>query len=288
MPQEAFYHQPTCQLWLAGEKNLLLAWTQQPAWVTLQFTLRFIFPGLEEEDSEPAMIELHGNRADLEQLHHVVNTYIQALLAQKRKDLGQSLDPKLLAPAGYSDNGATQTKNQTKGTLDELDLEPQIADLIVSEAEARITPITLTRLSPLYHLLDVGPLLSSPGQQTQTITLRVSQLFDLSNALAECWPTLHPQPGLGQQAYRVWRKTPAWLQSTAVAIVIVGISTTLVPWLQPSSQFMTQESTSLSLPPDAALPPRPTLPQIPESNTQTNASEQIPPSELPAGITLRP
>ncbi len=237
MLQEATYHQPTCQLWLSGEANPLLAWSKLKGWQNFQFTLSL----QAEVGADP--IQIQGSQAEFERLYHVVNDYTQYLLAHKVLTLnGHRPRPiqALLAPA---DNTAS----------------PQIA---------------LSHKSATTHELYFGNLIHTAGRES--LTIGIAQLFDLGNVLAESWLALQPKPGLGQRSKLLWQQTPIWLQSTAVAVVVLGLASTLMPLLQPSGLLISQESSSNT------LPAAPALPELPLPNALDSGAIPLPSESAPA------
>ncbi|AFY62397.1 DUF4335 domain-containing protein [Synechococcus sp. PCC 6312] len=275
MLQEAYYRQPTCQLWLTGESHPLLAWATRQAWENLQFTLRLSPAEDTRHLAESPVIEIHGQRSELEALYRCVNNYIQALLAKRRQAFTEQAQPmRLFAPASL---------DQEISTLVSDVFAPAGGDLSGSPA------IFLTQVSPLSHHLHLGPLrlTCSEAQENfdpSVLPLSLSQLFDLGNLLGECWPLLQPQPGLGARVYGAWQKTPVWVQSTAVAAVVLGVTTALIPWLQPENQFLSQEMAPTEIPTQLNLPLPTLLPKAP-----ADLGEVPPPANSPqASVNLRP
>lgn len=277
MPKEAVYHQPTCQLWLTGDTHPLLAWTTQRAWGDLQFTLR-LTPSEETRDlDESPVLEIHGQGPELEALYACVNDYIQALLAKRRQAFSQQSQPqKLLSPAS-PDQQITTLVSQV---LAESEPPPPTSH----------TPqIFLSQASLLSHHLHVGSLRVTTSESSENfapsvLLLSVSQLFDLGNLLGECGARLHPQPGLGTRVFRSWQKTPVWLKSTAVAAIVLGATTALIPSLQPETQFISQDIATTELPTPLNLP----LPTLPPSLPEDIGELPAPPSQPEASINLRP
>ncbi len=215
MLQELTYQQPTCQLWLTGEVNPLLAWSKEH-WQNLQFTLRL--PGTADELGP----QIHGGQSDFEQLYFLVNDYIQQILAHKL--------PPCPSPVTSERNGFLAVSESEPG----LGLSPQ---------------------SQLQHQLHLGPLAQTTSPVT--ITLGLSELFDLGTVLSESWAVLHPAPGLGYRARLAIQNTPIWLQSTAVAVVVLGLGTVLMPLLQPEPMMVSQDSPLLESLPPLGIPEAP-------------------------------
>lgn len=67
------YTPPTCTLEVMAQNSSLSRWAEQPVVKDVRFHLKLDDPTLAQD----RWVELHGDRAQLEDLRHTVNTYVQ-------------------------------------------------------------------------------------------------------------------------------------------------------------------------------------------------------------------
>ena len=258
------YTPPTCTLEITARTSALSRWLQRPAVRSLQFLLRF------EGQSGTQPVTVAGDRDQLEALSTTVTTYIQDLLAHSTLDL--PLPPPILTPI------------------------PSIEVTSLPSSDPRSSPHSsssspsLRPRSLLTHDLNLGPLATDISGST--IPLKVSQLFDLAEALDCCAAELTSLPVQTPQTGSP--ATPLWVRSAAMMVFLVGASAVTLHLMQgsnprigeadiPTSQTQDQATRSPSAAPPApstpsqSVPSRPPLPKVALPSRSPNSS---PPNEL--------
>ena len=227
-------------------------------------SLQFLLQ-FEGQSGDPIIVA--GDQDQLEALSTTVNTYVQSLLAQSRLDRFVDVPPSEQAPSNIP--------------------FPSV-----------VTP-SLRPQSQLTHELNLGPLATDTSGPT--IPLKMSQLFDLAEALDSCAAELTALPM--QTAQTPVKVTPIWARSAAVMVLLVGASAVTVQLLQTAQQPSGTSESSISqrdqptqLPPPAGASsspranrkpqqrpslPKVTLPSRTPSANQPNAVERAPASPSP-------
>jgi hypothetical protein len=220
------YELPTCTLEVSAEVSALSPWVGRTLIKSLEFDLRCFNP-----DQPEAGWQIKGDRQQLEALSTAVTTYVQQLLAETSHRLTLNT-----APFPWEPLKADPTADS--------DLE----EIAPDSGEIWLQPHTL-----LSHQLHLGSL----ATETDQVELSVSQLFDLASAL-EAWPA--EGEALPGQSRQFLSAIPIWLRSTAIAAVVVGVTTTALQLTQqpliPTASLNQQPETT-TLPPVALNPPLP-------------------------------
>jgi hypothetical protein len=252
------YTPPTCTLEIMAQRSPLSRWTNQSLVKDLRFRLHLDDPKLAKDD----WLTLMGDRTQLEALTEVVSAYVQRLLATRP-------DPAPIQSASLSTATAT-LDSVTRQNLP-LTVVSSSAPLASTEA-SQATGISLQPIGNLRHQLCLGTLATE--ESGAVIPLSTLQLFDLANALDEYATDIVTLPALEQGSWI--RKAPPWTQVAAVALVVVGLSTSIAKVLdgsKPSAQSTlptnsqgassTDQKLAIQLPPAATekVSPAATSPQ---------------------------
>lgn len=277
------YTPPTCTLELYAQQSPLSRWTSRPVVRDLRFRLHLDDPRLPDEQRTT----LQGDRQQLEALHAVVETYVQAQLTETEWDLGTltttvlkglSLSPdseetqpaeakptESIATAPHSTDDASPPAiapaSPASASLADVPELTDVQDLRVA-APAMVSPpaLSLARVprSPagippahqdalqiepeggLYHRLHLGPL--ATAGVGDTVQLSTLQLFDLATALDTYSEELMALP---ETLGRAWFKPSiAWARTAAIAIVAIGVATSIVRLVeQPQIAMQTEAPT---------------------------------------------
>ncbi len=271
------YTPPTCTLELYAQQSPLSRWASRPVVRHLYFRLHLDDPRLPDEQRTT----LQGDRQQLEALHTAVETYVQAQLTETEWDLGTltntvltvlPLNPALEEDQLAEDNSAEAIAPPSHATsaLNPPAIAPpspapaplaEGQDLRVA-APATVShpepPLTMgarssagthpehrhsLQLEPdggLYHRLYLGPLATTAvGDTVQLSTL---QLFDLVTALDTYSEELMALP---ETLGRAWFKPSiTWARTAAIAIVVIGVATSVVRLVeQPQVAMQTEVPT---------------------------------------------
>jgi hypothetical protein len=166
----------------------------------LRFQLTLDDPKLPKDN----WVTLEGDRAQLEALYEAVSSYVQGLLQY----------PGSARMGDFVQGEAITTLDRERGRV-QLTSPPTLASM----REIRLQPSGL-----LSHEIVLGSLANSAtGAVTHLSTL---QLFDLANALDEFSTEIETLPELPTQR-TMWHKS-SWAQLAAIALVVVGLSTSVV------------------------------------------------------------
>uniref|UniRef100_B8HP82 DUF4335 domain-containing protein n=1 Tax=Cyanothece sp. (strain PCC 7425 / ATCC 29141) TaxID=395961 RepID=B8HP82_CYAP4 len=329
-PISALYAYPTCSL----EVWVKPPYSPKIGSAGLEF--RLSLTALPDRDHE--LLQLQGNSTQLETLATVVEAYIEEFLSPTPLPLGaqtplpsqSTFAAELTSPAELTSSEAgafAQFEPLTDPSPDSplpaailgnefaSDIEAEMiepagfagsgsgwATDLDSEAEPDIylCPQTL-----LHHELHLGSLATKPEQSV--VCLPVSQLFDLSSALAAWW-TEREQLSVAAPAppRRVlplpWKRAPLWLRSTAIAALVVGVTTTALRVAQHPLYPSDKREVSLSTapppppPPQALTIPSPppqtiapgTKPQVPLVTPTPGQSRPAAPTDTPPTVILSP
>ena len=263
-PLSRTYTPPTCTLEVTAQTSALSRWTGSPVVKSLQFLLSF--DGLSREDREP--VEIRGDRHQFDALAQSVTGYIQQILATRHTDL--PVQSTAMAPL------ASPTPDDVPGEI--------------GPSEG----IQLRPRSLLAHELILGNLatdLSGPS-----VTLKVSQLFDLATALEDCTSDFQQLPDVATPLGG-WQNTIApWAKGAAVAMLAVGLGTATwqLFFASPGNFTLTQsESSAPSTAADqstASLPKDFKLAQEPPPSPRPSVPLNLPKIQLPnrAETSARP
>ena len=248
------YTPPTCTLMLWDKRPVLSRWGKLVSLDNIEFELQFDDPRLLEEEQ----VTVKGDRIQLELLRNVVQTYVKNFLHQTAAYY-QETEEKQSSP--------TQSTIHTKGTLSPC-LSPQ---------------------GLLKHQLTFGSLASQASHQG--VTLSISQLFDLVNALETYNNTIVTLTNSKTTPLR--KSLGVWMATGTVAALTILIPTVGVRWFrQVTSQDTpiedTDETADSTLPFLDVLPPVPPPPKTPlptPSLAPTLASRDPlpPPSQISPG-----
>ena len=239
------YPCPTCTLEITGRNSALSQWTGQPVVKRLRFLLRFesgdeLADELTDDatDGSPRLLEIRGDRAQLERLSAVVGTYVQQLLDRSPEQLSATLlqpnardraseeTPEANAPAEPS---AMAASDEAKIEATIFPFDPSIPTL------GTAAEISLQSVGWLSHRLQLGALANeATGAALQLSTL---QLFDLATVLDQSELELMALPSVSR--LRWLKQPPTWIRTAAVVLLTVGVTATtlkLVEWRQPASE----------------------------------------------------
>ena len=268
------YTPPTCTLEIAAKPSPLSRWTQQPVLKQVRFQLQFDDPKLSSEQHWL----IRGDRAQLEALCSVVETYIQTLLHLPADRLRpQTLDwqdigaiaplpssrvhhlPQAAAPtdspvapeqtdeaqplaatAPDSEVDAAGLGPSSEGPDDYLpeDYLPETlsdaAGNAAAEAAAHSNGIYLQPQGLVTHHLHLGQL--ATAESGTVVPLSTLQLFDLANALDNYAVDTLALPPLERPK---WLSSPtSWARVAAVAVITLGLTTSVVQWIDRSGSML--------------------------------------------------
>jgi len=235
------YTPPTCTLKIAATGSALSRWTDRTVMKNLRFQLSFDDPRRSPDD----LVELAGDRIQLEALNDAVSDYVQQLLMDHCSAVQLPLAP----------------SNDLAGSAD------------LSSAQDSSKPgIYLQPKGLLTHELYLGTL-GTP--ETAVVPLSVTQLFDLSNALAEYAAESLALPTANRPAWL--QPSNGWLRMAAVMVLALGTTGSIVKFAMDITAPVTQSVASdqelgspAPLPtvpvPAGAAPPL-AVPTVPSSDT---------------------
>jgi hypothetical protein len=238
----------------------------QPVLKQLRFQLNLDDPKLPEEK----WVTIKGDRAQLEVLCELVTDYVQQFLEQSpNSSNGKSVSLAYAGPIAV------------------------LPTLIEPASELRAAPsssaeISLQPRGLLSHELALGSLATEATGAT--VHLSALQLFDLANALDEYATEVVALPTLQPSKSRWLKSSPAWAQVAAVALVVVGLSTSIAKlWdgsytAKTAAPTTSQGASSNDQKIATQLPPGAT-PEQPSPLTLPN--QKLPPAP-PVGSTVAP
>ncbi len=202
------YTPPTCTLEVMAQNSSLSRWAEQPVVKDVRFHLKLDDPTLAQD----RWVELHGDRPQLENLRHTVNSYIQAFLEQSQDFISSSAaltapgDPETAIPATIESSKKTLPSDRNPG---EIGLQPN---------------------GLLGHDLSLGDLATE--ESGSIIRLSTLQLFDLATALDDYSADLLELPVLPKTGW--FRGRENWAQIAAIAVAVVGLSASALKLLDSS------------------------------------------------------
>ncbi len=246
------YTPPTCTLKLWDKRHLLSRWGELISLDSIEFELQFDDPRLLEEDQ----VTIKGDRIQLELLCNVVQTYVKNFLHNT---------------ASYIEGTPTIKLSQSQQEI--------------KETEAIAGP-SLSSQGLLSHHLALGSLASQASHTSVTLTL--SQLFDLVNALEAYDKTIVT---LAQDKKTPLKKSlEVWIATGTVAVLAILIPTVGVKWFrQLSSTDNPSEDTTetadstlpfLDVSPPVPPPPKTPLPTPSLAPSLANRDPLPPPGEI--------
>ncbi len=277
------YTPPTCTLEVAAKESPLSRWVGQPVLKHLRFQLSFDDPRL----SEDKWVKVQGDRTQLEALYEAVTSYVQEFLQST-----PGFNP-LPADEFYSgSSGASPTALIGNAALALPTTQPLATEGVPGSPAFSIQPKGL-----LAHELSLGSL--ATPESGATIQLSAVQLADLATALDEYRADVTALPNLNRPS---WVKpSPAWTRVAAIALIGVGVSTSLVRLFEPApSSQMTSPTSSqgassadqrlavqpFSSPTPSASPAFPPLVTVPLPNASGKVAQ--PPSGPPSPAAAAP
>lgn len=269
------YTPPTCTLELIAQQSALSRWAGQPVLKHLRFHLSFDDPRL--PDSQ--WIRIKGDRNQLEALTEVVSTYVQRFLSQT--GVPGSLAPaSLSSETGMAYGGASSSVGMAVASR-----EPSVATI----GAANPYGISLQPRGLLSHELALGSLATT--ESGPTIQLSTSQLFDLATALEEYSTDVLALPSLSQPSWLA--ASPTWARVAAVALIAIGLSTSVLRLLdgsytpQTASAPTSSQGASSSDQQQIALqpaPPSPTVTPAPGGVPPLASTQKLPPPPPPGSL----
>ncbi|MEX0270599.1 DUF4335 domain-containing protein [Leptolyngbyaceae cyanobacterium UHCC 1019] len=204
------YTPPTCTLEVKAENSSLSRWAEQPVVKDVRFHLKLDDPTLAQD----RWVELNGDRAQLEDLRHTVNTYVQAFLDQSQDFLSQS-------PA------LTDSGNLTPAIPSSIDASEHS---LPSDRDGNPVEIGLQPNGLMGHNLSLGNLATE--ESGAVIRLSTLQLFDLATALDDYSVDLLELPTLPKTGWLRGRGN--WAQIAAIAVAVMGLSASALKLLDGS------------------------------------------------------
>jgi hypothetical protein len=283
------YTPPTCTLEILAKSSPLSRWAGQPVLKNLRFRLSLDDPTLPKED----WVVFQGDRAQLDALCDAVAEYVQHFLEQSH-DLLETTFALSPSDSVIPWNEYSGKEALTSPTVDRVKNTPSL-----NPTSIRIQPRGL-----LAHDLLLGSLATE--ESGPVVHLTTLQLFDLANALDDYSSDVISLPNLGRSSGITG--SPAWLQISAVALVVVGLSTSVLKLMdgslttsKPTAAPTTSQGASSSdqriatqLPPSITEKPIPPvssnqqLPSPPPPTASTPARPGLPTVTLPQAAPVNP
>ncbi len=256
------YTPPTCTLEITAQTSPLSRWAGQSRFNQLQFQLRFEDPRRLQEQ----IVEISGDRAQLEALEAAVESYIQQLLSQ-------------VSIPGTGDLVTEPTPGE----------QGDHQQGIVAIPTPDLQTIHLRPNGLLSHDLFFGSLATNVSGPV--INLSASSLFDLATALEEATveTTAATLPSDKSQWSGLMRSSPLWTRVAAGAAVFVGITLAAVQLSNKSGSNSTSDVPLISqstepppvsplpLPGTSTLPPFESLPVVPLPSSLPQVGSTTPP-----------
>lgn len=246
-PLTRTYTPPTCTLEVTAQPSALSRWSNTPVVKSLQFILNL--EGLAKGDREP--VALRGDQTQLAALSEAVSSYVQRLVSGRHTEFPLSV--------------VEQSPESSPAKPDSG---------IFGDVDAPAPTIHLRSRTLLTHELVLGNL-ATPDSGS-SVVLKVSQLYDLATALADCNADLQQLP-VATPAAAASRRIPAWAKTAAAIAVTAGVGTAtwqLLQLNQPSLQQATQSPSPNQAPIVGVAPP-----PLPEARSRK--SVQLPSVTLP-------
>lgn len=264
------YTPPTCTLEIKVKNSPLSRWLRRPSLKQFRFELRFDDP----RKAQDKPVTISGDRAQLEQLADMVNTYVQEFLALPANSLSLTGgSAKAISSSNFQEISAASTSTPS--------LKPR---------------------GLVAHELFFGSLATETSGQV--IKLSALQLFDLTTALDECTADLATLPqgapssapaalntsGSLRDRFATLKTVPVWsaaiasLLLMAVGIIVLGVGIIKQRSLQtsPLASNQEQDSDSKERKTIDVLPP-----VAPQSSSTAKPSLKVP-SSLSSQANLPP
>lgn len=210
------YTPPTCTLEVMAENSALSRWAEQSVVKNVRFHLKLDDPTLSQE----RWVELNGDRDQLEDLRHTVNTYVQTFLDQSQDftfPSAASIDqdtPKIAVTDPAKSSDPTESSEKP----------------LSGSHERNTVDISLQPSGLLKHDLSLGSLATE--ESGAVIRLSTLQLFDLATALDDYSADLLELPTLPKTGW--FRGRENWAQIAAIAVAVVGLSASALKLLDSS------------------------------------------------------
>jgi hypothetical protein len=308
VPASYEFELPTCTLEVLVETPILSRWRRGNSLQALGFDLRLHDPG--DLQAEPLIVQ--GDREQLDELCRAVDAYVQELLASTSSRLQN-----YILAARLSESFSIQASGG-----ESTDLDPSLASDQGGNSPSHVQQnpkaihdpgdIYLQPHSFLSHRLHLGSL--ATDVTGEVLELSTSRLFDLSCLLEEWAAQVASLPPVMGPLNRL-KTVPIWLRSTAIAAVVVGVTTAGLQLTQstaPNLSFNSSAPESTSVggtapnlspppppPPEALIVPSPPVPtgpvtggiaQSPLRNDSPGAavSKATPEESLPKTLDLSP
>ncbi|HEY9908638.1 MAG TPA: DUF4335 domain-containing protein, partial [Thermosynechococcaceae cyanobacterium] len=208
------YTPPTCALEILAKNSPLSRWAGQTVLKDVRFNLSLDDPKLPPDQ----WVTLRGDRSQLEALQETVQRYVQNLLEQSHDRLNAAFSPQTL---------------------------PQTATSVASLEPVGLSNAAGISLSPkglLTHNLNLGAL--QTDRSGATLSLTTLQLFDLANALEDYATDVLTLPTAGRSNWLT--ASPAWAKIAAMAVLVLGVSASIVKVLDAPYSPSTASSPSSS------------------------------------------
>lgn len=245
------YAPPTCTLEISAVGSSLSRWTDRTVLKHVRFQLSFDDPRLISDEH----LVVRGDRTDLDELHEVVQRYVQQLL-----DPAVSRFDHLLQRSGEDDNGDRHP----------LNFVPLAAPTVLerpSPLGVYLHPVDLVN-----HDLCLGQLATS--ESGEVVRLSTLQLFDLANALDE-----YAADSIALPTLRRDRLTPIRMaQIAAMLVAAAGISTSIFQFVIEMSSPNVQTASNPAEVQVEGVPPQ-EFPEVPTVTPPTLVP--VPPSPVP-------
>ena len=251
------YTPPTCTLKLWDKRPFLSRWGELVSLDNIEFELQFDDPRLLTEEQ----VTITGDRNQLELLRNVVQSYVQKFLDQTACCI--TPQPQLEQGAGRPEQGDPSRENTV--------------------------PPSLAPQGLVTHNLALGSLATQGSHSS--VTLSVSQLFDLLNALEAYSNTLVTLTT--SKTTPLSKSLGVWVGALGVALLAILIPTVGVKWVRQltSTDLATNETQEseenalsfLDVLPPVPPPPKTPLPAPSLAPSLANRDPLPPPSQIGQG-----
>ncbi|MBD2462506.1 DUF4335 domain-containing protein [Oscillatoria sp. FACHB-1407] len=284
------YTPPTCTLEISANESPLSRWTDPSVLKHLRFQLSFDDPRLLPEDQ----VHVTGSRTQLEALHEAVETYVQTILDAAPVQFNQRFMPSASEAmrSDSSDGGSAEpmisaaSSNQGNYTNGERLRPASAASPAIASPPSGMAASQNIFLRPkglLNHELHLGTLATE--ESGIVVSLSTLQLFDLANALDEYAADAVALPSLSRPA---WMQSRAgWLRIAAIAVVALGVTTTLGKFVMDVSSPELQTASSPAQDPEVVGAPESfsTAPPVPPALDPTKTPPDLTavPTPIPTG-----
>jgi hypothetical protein len=264
------YTPPTCTLEISAKSSPLSRWAGRTLLKELRFKLSFDDPRIIQEE----LVNISGDREQLEMLCDVVSTYVKNFLQQPASQLA------LITHSNVKNDNNNFPKTTAK-------------EAYSSPIDSNGAPPEIKSQGMLAHELFFGSLASATSGEK--IGLSALQLFDLANALDKYQAEIDALPSLVASERK--SALPIWASAAAVILVAVVLTSTRLGLFtqqsKPQSDSIassgdpTADNNSANspdvvppAPPQAKTTPTPS-PKLPETLASAERLPPPPPVDLP-------